>query len=709
MAKSGPAHYARHVAACGKPAPVKESDQSEEKNCPKCNKSFKMAFPGPANYARHISLCAVKPTEGREGMEPQKENMPTECEGEEKECPACQKKYKIGGRGRGGFFYTEHLRNCGKLTQEEMDTSELHEKGKDENGEEVTNNRISPQAPATKQCPNCNKEYKMTGRGPAFYASHVASCNSDVTSKPPGPLSVDNNPQEATIENPDESRDKNEVRKCPSCDKTYPWFHLTYYNRHVAACGKFEPETVPREPEEKKCPACNKSYTMWGGGMTYYVRHVATCAISEEGGQSLEKQVESETQLANSGPAVTTLKCCVLSCPKSFPTRNQLKRHLAAEHYRAKLAEAYPGLTCIVSPCRHVATTNDKLAEHISQQHEKVLQFILMKDGLLLPPVEANVQKTPKEKEDMADQESLETNNSHEKQTYKENQQDKANHPGKDVEKDVTHFKLGISLSVHRSGNLETPSLSEQTKEIPASDAELEKGPEKMETADAKTNETEDVEMQTENIILHQVWDEEMQKDKSKPSILCETEKGKEENLKELENISSDSASEDEGEYGETMINQEDKGKAKRAESGLSEPEDAIEKAKEESITSEPMSHEASTEISLFEEMAVGQGNQEREHHGCPEAGDSVWRDCPACRLPFFTTELAAHSAACQGVVLQQKQKMEHHEEEGIKDRTYFQASHSSGGRSGSSIGGNGAPKQDVRAVFDSDSDSDSD
>jgi hypothetical protein len=31
-----------------------------------------------------------------------------------------------------------------------------------------------------------------------------------------------------------------------------------------------------------------------------------------------------------------------------------------------------------------------------------------------------------------------------------------------------------------------------------------------------------------------------------------------------------------------------------------------------------------------------------------PVDGDSVWRDCPACRLPFLAIELAAHSAACR-------------------------------------------------------------
>lgn len=53
----------------------------------------------------------------------------------------------------------------------------------------------------------------------------------------------------------------------------------------------------------------------------------------------------------------------------------------------------YPGTACQI--CSFVSENNHALIEHISDNHEKVLVFLLKKEGLLLPPNPSKKDKTP--------------------------------------------------------------------------------------------------------------------------------------------------------------------------------------------------------------------------------------------------------------------------------------------------------------------------
>lgn len=71
-------------------------------------------------------------------------------------------------------------------------------------------------------------------------------------------------------------------------------------------------------------------------------------------------------------------------CERRFCLRQQMKLHVGASHYSKKLGEVYPGSQCTI--CDKDCQQPSWLLRHISIKHEKVLAYLLAKEGLLLPP-----------------------------------------------------------------------------------------------------------------------------------------------------------------------------------------------------------------------------------------------------------------------------------------------------------------------------------
>ena len=91
----------------------------------------------------------------------------------------------------------------------------------------------------------------------------------------------------------------------------------------------------------------------------------------------------------------TVIEC--RKCKQTFATRDLLKCHLALKHYHEKLSKSYPGTQCPVfrrgQDCNHISSTNENLLEHIALEHERILDCLLQKDNLTLPPNRAKSSK----------------------------------------------------------------------------------------------------------------------------------------------------------------------------------------------------------------------------------------------------------------------------------------------------------------------------
>ena len=76
-------------------------------------------------------------------------------------------------------------------------------------------------------------------------------------------------------------------------------------------------------------------------------------------------------------------KCHKCETEKSFSSRQSLKKHIGLKHYNEKLSAAYPGRKCSI--CDKECINHSELMTHVTIKHEKVLAFLLGKEGLALP------------------------------------------------------------------------------------------------------------------------------------------------------------------------------------------------------------------------------------------------------------------------------------------------------------------------------------
>jgi len=378
-----------------------------------------------------------------------------------------------------------------KIITQPKTESQTHNNAMQCNVEASRKQAISSITNSEKQCPKCQKAYKMIGRGNFYYKDHVRICNGYLEKSKKDAEEVQK-PQLNVL-----SVENKEKSSCQICGDSFPkfsdlinhyttshyWTHLKeqygtwgeicficllqfstsdkllchvgnfhsaksldvylvndgykvvtmewtikVFNTQCDICGKegmsssnmkahfslkHFSEQINREyPCSKgkkyriKCPRCkviceNRTKRTSHLGMVHdvvvkYARKYLKVGSDDNNIIPVNGFEEKCVPTTSHGDATVqrmlevmstkVSKCLCPKCSSTFETRDVLKNHLATQHYFEKLAAVYPGVECKISPCTYFATTNTELIKHLAFSHEKVLRFLLEKDNLFLPP-----------------------------------------------------------------------------------------------------------------------------------------------------------------------------------------------------------------------------------------------------------------------------------------------------------------------------------
>ena len=167
----------------------------------------------------------------------------------------------------------------------------------------------------------------------------------------------------------------------------------------------------------QSCTICGKEFNM----RVMYLRHLSNAheslleTLLNNDGLELPPK-STEMKLDDPTPAPAVIKDDFYQCPKcseKFIRRPNLKSHIARAHYKEKLSRTNPGTKCNI--CDEECNDQRGILKHITKKHEKVIQFLLNKEGLSLPVPEnkANLMKTPQKNIEKLPHNDKNTENQH--------------------------------------------------------------------------------------------------------------------------------------------------------------------------------------------------------------------------------------------------------------------------------------------------------
>ena len=199
-----------------------------------------------------------------------------------------------------------------------------------------------------------------------------------------------NNPDTISDTENDESEPNNKsplkrkIFVCKQCDEEVKSEWHLHPTRHD--CKK-KNENI--EGDAYYCEHCKNPYI----SQKSLQLHETRCPILKAEGNDLSNNLNKSLNLE----LATSAKFECPKCGKKFSRRGNLKSHIGIKHYQEKLKSIYNGKKC--KECDKVLESNAELLKHVSMDHEKILKYLLGKQGLLLPPKLEKVYKEIKKNE----------------------------------------------------------------------------------------------------------------------------------------------------------------------------------------------------------------------------------------------------------------------------------------------------------------------
>ena len=171
-------------------------------------------------------------------------------------------------------------------------------------------------------------------------------------------------------------------KRCPKCNELF----VSSWNMrcHLSAIH-FKKEILEANPG-MICSICRKDYS----SKTEMLKHIGGThkevleKILNKEGLSLDSSVSPKKVVDK---VSNGFKCP--KCGEDFDKRSTMKIHVANRHYMEKLTTTYPGTQCTI--CDKELQSRKMLLKHIAIGHEKILVFLLGKEGLILPPKQDQV------------------------------------------------------------------------------------------------------------------------------------------------------------------------------------------------------------------------------------------------------------------------------------------------------------------------------
>ena len=215
----------------------------------------------------------------------------------------------------------------------------------------------------------------------------ISTSSGDLT----GNVEEMNNPDTISDTENDESEPNNKspikgkIFVCKQCDEEVKSEWHLHPTRHD--CKK-KNENI--EGNAYYCEHCKNPYI----SQKSLQLHETRCPILKAEGNDLSNNLNKSLNLE----LATSAKFECPKCGKKFSRRGNLKSHIGIKHYQEKLKSIYQGTKC--KECDKVLESNAELLKHVSMDHEKILKYLLGKQGLLLPPkLEKNKENKKDEKQ----------------------------------------------------------------------------------------------------------------------------------------------------------------------------------------------------------------------------------------------------------------------------------------------------------------------
>ena len=183
---------------------------------------------------------------------------------------------------------------------------------------------------------------------------------------------------------------------CKHCNEEVKSEWYLHPSRHD--CKKKNENT---EKDGYYCQHCKNPYSNKGN----LRKHEASCPMIKAEG-NIDTSMSLNQSESNPNPTANSKFECP-KCGKIFSRRGSLKTHIGSKHYQEKLASIYHGTKC--KECNKVFDSNEELLKHVSFGHEKILRYLLGREGLLLPAKREKVKEEPKQDQLVNDGEKMVT------------------------------------------------------------------------------------------------------------------------------------------------------------------------------------------------------------------------------------------------------------------------------------------------------------
>jgi len=312
------------------------------------------------------------------------ENKPIPCNVEAKpknlvlfKCDKCGKAFKFRRA------LDNHKLKCNSEIHSIIDSVLNKKKGKEKFNEVFSSSDDeSSTEEKSPTCKECNKQVKSDWH--LHPSRHSCTVKVDKS-----PTKQENKPSPSKLEIP------LVTRTCPVCKKECK--ARSVMKDHVLRnhYGEQVNELYPGQ----SCKICGKDFNM----RVVYLRHLSHAhetlleALLNNDGLALPPK-STETKVDEQAPAPALVTDDFYQCPKcseKFKRRPNLKSHIARAHFKEKLSRTNPGTKCNI--CDEECDNQANIIKHITKKHEKVIQFLLNKEGLSLPAPEnkAASVKTP--------------------------------------------------------------------------------------------------------------------------------------------------------------------------------------------------------------------------------------------------------------------------------------------------------------------------